>query len=146
VSTNFDLEYDVNFREIRSLSLSTGISYALFGLDARWYRGFFRDRFGDTGRPRNTVRGSGRLQLLPGRLTAAGSMDYDVANKNLVQATARLRYDVQCCGFIAEMIQSDYSLKDRQFRFSIELANIGSIGNFMGQEASAGARGFLSGR
>ena len=57
-------------------------------------------------------------------------------NKNLVQATARLRYDVQCCGFMVEMIQSDYNVdKERQFRFSIQLANIGSIGNFRGQEA-----------
>ncbi|HUG54180.1 MAG TPA: LPS assembly protein LptD [Vicinamibacteria bacterium] len=146
VSTNFDLEYDVNFREIRSLSLSTGVNYGLFGLDARWFRGAFRTRLGDVGRERNTVRGSGRVALLPGRLTAAGSVDYDVANKNLVQSTARLRYDVQCCGFIAEMIQSDYNVKDRQFRFSIELANIGSIGNFLGQDAAAGNRGFLAGR
>ncbi len=37
-------------------------------------------------------------------------------------------------------------MKNKQFRFSIELANIGSIGNFMGQEANASNRGFLSGR
>ena len=59
-------------------------------------------------------------------------------NKNLVQATARLRYDVQCCGFTVEMIQSDYNVdKERQFRFSIQLANIGSIGSFGGQDAVA---------
>ena len=74
-------------------------------------------------------------------------MDYDVQNKNLVQATARLRYDVQCCGFTAEMIQSDYNInKERQFRFSIQLANIGSIGSFGGQESVNGTRGFLAGR
>jgi len=69
-----------------------------------------------------------------------------VAGKSLVQATARLRYDVQCCGFTAEFINSKYNLKHKQWRFSIELANIGSIGNFMGQEANAGTRGFLAGR
>jgi LPS-assembly protein len=143
VSTNFNLEYDVNFREVRSLSLSTNVNYTRFGFDARWYRGLFRITL-DRTRPVDTVRGSGRLQLLPGKLTAAGSVDYDVANKNLVQATARLRYDVQCCGFIAEMIKSKYNVKDRQFRFAIELANIGSIGNFMGPEAIASNRGFLS--
>jgi len=31
------------------------------------------------------------------------------------------------------MLQSDYSFKkDRQFRFSVSLANIGSMGNFLG--------------
>ena len=97
-------------------------------------------------RPTNTVRGSGRLQIVPNKLTAAGSVDYDVAGKSLVQSTARLRYDVQCCGFVAEMINSKYNLKSKQYRFAIELANIGSIGNFMGQDAAAGNRGFLSGR
>jgi lipopolysaccharide assembly outer membrane protein LptD (OstA) len=147
ISTNFDVEYDVNFREMRSLSLSTSLNYVAGGFDARWYRGLFRRSLADPGRLRNTVRGSGRLQLLPNKLTASGSVDYDVSNKNLVQATARLRYDIQCCGFVAEMIQSDYNVdKERQFRFSIQLANIGSIGSFGGQEAVAGNRSFLSGR
>jgi hypothetical protein len=145
VSTNFDLEYDVNFKEVRSLSLSTSINYRYFGFDARWFRGTYRITLDQT-RPTNTMRGSGRLALLPGKLTATGSADYDVINKTMVQSTARLRYDVQCCGFVAEMINSKYNLKNKQYRFSIELANIGSIGNFMGQEAGANNRGFLSGR
>jgi hypothetical protein len=42
------------------------------------------------------------------------------------------------------MIQSDYNTKqERQFRFAIELANIGTIGNFMGVDGTAG---FLGGR
>jgi LPS-assembly protein len=145
VSSNFDLEYDVNFKEIRSLSLSTSVNYSRFGLDARWFRGTYRISIDKT-RPTNTMRGSARVQLWPGRLTAAGSVDYDVAGKSLVQSTARLRYDVQCCGFMAEMINSKYNIDNKQYRFAIELANIGSIGNFMGQEAAAGNRGFLAGR
>jgi lipopolysaccharide assembly outer membrane protein LptD (OstA) len=145
ISTNFDVEYDVNFKEVKSLSLSTNLSYARFGFDARWFRGIYHITL-DTTRPTNTVRGSGRVQLVPDKLTAAGSVDYDVANKTLVQSTARLRYDVQCCGFVAEFIQSKYNVKDHSFRFSIDLANIGSIGNFMGQDASAANRQFLSGR
>jgi hypothetical protein len=40
------------------------------------------------------------------------------------------------------MIQSDYNAKqERQFRFAIELANIGSIGNFMGADANSGFLG-----
>src|SRR4029079_19619491 len=131
--------------EVRSLSLSTSANYRLFGLDARWFRGMSRITIDKT-RASNTVRGSGRVQLLPGKVTASGSLDYDVAGKSLVQATARLRYDVQCCGFTAEFINSKYNQKHKQWRFSIELANIGSIGNFMGQEANAGTRGFLAGR
>jgi hypothetical protein len=145
VSTNFDLEYDVNFHEMRSLSLSTNLNYDILGLDARWYRGTFRTSFGDPGIPRNTVRASAKIQVLPNRLTLAGSSDYDVTNKHMVQYTSRLRYDVQCCGFVAEMVHSDYNFKQTQFRFSIELANIGSMGSFLGQDAIAANRSFLSG-
>jgi hypothetical protein len=145
VSTNFDLEYDVNFKEVKSLSLSTTLNYNRFAFDARWFRGIYHITL-DTTRPTNTVRGSGRLQLVPNKLTAVGSVDYDVANKTLVQSTARLRYDMQCCGFVGEYIQSKYNVKDHSFRFSIQLANIGSMGNFMGQDANAANQQFLSGR
>ena len=80
VSTNFDLEYDVNFKEVRSLSLSTSVNYRLFGLDGRWFRGISRITIDKT-RASNTMRGSGRVQLLPGKLTATGSVDYDVAGQ-----------------------------------------------------------------
>jgi LPS-assembly protein len=145
ISTNFDVEYDVNFKEVKSLSLSTTLNYSRFGFDARWFRGIYHVTL-DTTLPTNTVRGSARVQLVPDKLTATGSVDYDVANKTTVQSTARLRYDVQCCGFLAEFIQSKYNVKDHSFRFSIQLANIGSMGNFMGQDANAANRAFLSGR
>jgi len=52
-----------------------------------------------------------------------------------VQNTARLRYDVQCCGFMIETIESDFNLKKgREWRFNVELANIGSMGSFLGQD------------
>jgi len=39
---------------------------------------------------------------------------------------------------VPEMIKSKYNVKDRVFRFNIELANIGSMGSFLGQDATAG--------
>jgi hypothetical protein len=94
-------------------------------------------------RTRDTLRGSTRLALLPGRLNIEGSADYDLVRKHLVQSSSRLRYDVQCCGFMVEMIRYNFnSRSERQFRFSIELANIGSMGNFMGDESRrSGASG-----
>ncbi|HEY3120737.1 MAG TPA: hypothetical protein VGL15_08940, partial [Vicinamibacteria bacterium] len=79
----------------------------------------------------------------PGKLMVETSADYDLLNKKLRQSTARMRYGIQCCGFTVETIQSEYGVKkDRQFRFAIELANIGSIGNFMGQDEAEQRRGF----
>ena len=52
-----------------------------------------------------------------------------------------MRYEVQCCGFMVEFIRFNYNGRDeQQCRFTIELANIGSIGNFLGGSARA-ARG-----
>ena len=130
--TNFDIEYDVNFHAVRSLGLSTNYSGSRFVLQAAWSRGKRLDQFLQ-GVNRSTIRGSSAIFLVPRRLTLQGSAAYDLLNKKMVQSTARLRYDVQCCGFIIETIQSQFR-KDRQYRFSIELANIGSIGSFMGEQ------------
>jgi hypothetical protein len=131
-NTNFDIEYDVNFHAVRSLGLSTNYSGSRFVLQAAWSRGKRLDQFLQ-GVNRSTIRGSSAIFLVPRRLTLQGSAAYDLLNKKMVQSTARLRYDVQCCGFIIETLQSQFR-QDRQYRFSIELANIGSIGSFMGEQ------------
>ena len=62
--------------------------------------------------------------------------------KTLLQSDARLIWQTQCCGFSAEMIRYNYNQRqDRQFRFSIELANVGSMGNFMGDNAPGQRQG-----
>ena len=58
---------------------------------------------------------------------------------------ARIRFEAQCCGFMAEMIQYNYNQRDeRQFRFSIELAHVGSIGNFMDEDVPGRRQGLGS--
>jgi LPS-assembly protein len=147
-SSNFDLEYDVNFKQMRSLGLSATLSQPRASLQVGWSRANRVSEVAAERVPtRNTLRGSGKFFVLPNRLRLEGSADYNVLDKNLVQSTGRVRYDVQCCGFIGEVIQSDYNVRhDTQFRFSIELANIGSVGNFMGQQGEEATRGFAGGR
>jgi hypothetical protein len=81
----------------------------------------------------DTIRGSARFEVLPNRLTLDGGADYNLLEKNLVSTRARLRFGVQCCGFTVETIRYDFNTRqEHQFRFSIELANIGSFGSFLG--------------
>ena len=48
---------------------------------------------------------------------------------------------VQCCGFVVEYNRFNWNgREEEQWRFNLELANIGSIGNFLGQDAVAGGR------
>jgi LPS-assembly protein len=134
VSTQFDFEYDTNFQLFRRLTLSSGVSYPRLLLQGTYSRSR-RVALNPENRVLNyhTVRGGARVVAWPNKLSLDGSVDYDLLQKKLMQTVARLRYDVQCCGFQFEMVNSAYrDPPDRQFRFSIELANIGSMGNFMG--------------
>jgi lipopolysaccharide assembly outer membrane protein LptD (OstA) len=145
-NTNFDLEYDVNFHQLRTLGLSASLNRRRGSVQASWSRGKrVAAKAENRVLNRDTLRGSGRLEVLPGKLSLESSADYDLLNKVLRQSTARIRYGIQCCGFTVETIQSEYGVKkDRQFRFAIELANVGSIGNFMGEDQSDQKRGFGS--
>jgi len=143
LTANWDFEYDTNFRLMTNFSVSGNAASDRAELGVRWNRA--RRTANDPEDrvvTRDFLRGSTRFQLVPNKLTIAASVDYDLLAKNLVQATGRFRYDVQCCGFLAELIQTDYnSRQERQFRFAIELANVGSIGNFMGPDAGSGFLG-----
>ncbi|HET8647445.1 MAG TPA: LPS assembly protein LptD [Vicinamibacteria bacterium] len=132
VSNHFDFEYDTNFRLFRRVGLTTSVTYPRFLLQGTYSRS-------RRAQPENqelfahTVRGGSRVVLWPNKLALDGSADYDLLQKRMIQTTGRLRYDVQCCGFMLEMVNSNYrDPPERQFRFSVELANIGSMGNFMG--------------
>jgi len=133
-STNFDFEYDTNFNLFRRLTLSGNLAYPRFLFQA----GYSRSKRAALN-PENrvlsyhTIQGGTRVIVWPNKLSIDGSANYDFLQQELIQTTARLRYDVQCCGFQFEMVNSRYrDPPDRTFRFSITLANIGSMGNFMG--------------
>jgi LPS-assembly protein len=143
---SFTLQYDTKFHYTRNIDLSAGLNYPRFGFDAGWSRA---NRQGANPENRtltvNTVRSSARFSLVPGKFAVEGRGDYNFIDEKFIQISARARYDVQCCGFMVEWIQSDFGFreKERQFRFSIELANIGSMGNFMGQNQAGGYSGFM---
>jgi LPS-assembly protein len=142
---NFTLQYDTKFKYTRNVDVSLGLNYQRFGLDTGWSRAVRQGAVAENRRLTiNTVRSGARLSLLPGRFVLEGRGDYNFIDERFMQISARARYDVQCCGFMVEWIQSDFGFreKERQFRFSIELANIGSMGNFMGQ-TPGGLSGYM---
>jgi lipopolysaccharide assembly outer membrane protein LptD (OstA) len=130
ISASFDVEYDVNFKQLRSLGV---------GLDARYANGTLRmgwskaERLAEVAEDRvtvrNTVRGAGSLDLWRDYVELAAAVDYDFTRKTLIRSSGRLRVGVQCCGLMVEMINFNYNQRtERQFRFALELANIGSFG------------------
>jgi LPS-assembly protein len=143
VTGDFTVEYDVNFKQLRTLFFSGGINGSRGSLLAGWSRVIqLAEEPADRKVTANTLRGAGTLQLIPNRITLNGSANYDFVRKVLLQTSARLRWQSQCCGFTAEIIRYDYNQRqDRQFRFSIDLANVGSIGNFLDENAPGQRQG-----
>jgi hypothetical protein len=142
LSADFNYEYDVNFKQTRSLGASLRWNAPRGNLTTSWYRtNRVARRIENRVALADTVRGSGRLELVPQRLALEGGADYDVLRKRMLSSRGRLRLDVQCCGFIGEFVQYNYNRRqERQFRFSIELANVGTVGTFQGEpNAAAGA-------
>jgi LPS-assembly protein len=142
LSSNFDLEYDTNFGMMRRISTSVTGSYDVADVRLDWSHS---KRVAEDPAERVTIGDSistlARFKPVP-RLTVEGRLTYDLLEHNLVQATGTLHYGVQCCGLIAQVIQSDYNAKQGlEFNFAIELANIGTIGNFMGTDQGAGFLG-----
>jgi LPS-assembly protein len=135
-SADFNVEYDVNFKQLRTLGLTGRIGNDRASILGSWSRGYRLSTIeAERVKLRDTVRSGGRLEILKNRFSVEGSADYDFLLKQFLQSRVMARYDVQCCGFMTELIQYNYNARiEKQFRFSITLANVGSIGNFMGAD------------
>lgn len=133
-SINFATEYNPNFKQFSSVSLNGRLNQSRVTLQGGWSRGVrVTEKAAERVPVFNTLRGSGKVALWPDRLTVEGSLAYDVLQKLMLQSTARVRYGIQCCGFAIERVK--YNTRYRQeskTTFQIELAGIGSIGSFLG--------------
>jgi lipopolysaccharide assembly outer membrane protein LptD (OstA) len=143
---DFQSEYDVNFRQFRRQGAFLTLNYPRFSVQGNWSRSV---RVSEDPAQRtvgsHTVRGSVFTEILPRRLFFEGSADYDLVHDTLYQMRAELRYAVQCCGFSVETIRYDWNGRvEKQWRFNLQLANVGSMGNFRGADAP-GARQGLGG-
>ena len=144
-SFDFNVEYDVNFKQIRRTSLNANLNLPRAAITGGWSRSL---RLAEDSAERtvgaHSLRGNAAVEVLSKRLFVEGSADYDLVNDILWQLRGQARYQVQCCGFVVEHIRYNWNGRDeRQWRFNLELANIGSIGNFMGADG-AGGQGFGS--
>ena len=142
-SFDFHVEYDVNFEQIRRTSVSGNVSRPRFNVVGGWSRSVrLAEDPADRAETSHSLRGNAAIVLLPKRLTVEGSADYDLVNDILWQMRGQIRYSVQCCGFSVEYIRYDWNGRDeKKWRFNLELANIGSMGNFLGVGADGGRQG-----
>jgi lipopolysaccharide assembly outer membrane protein LptD (OstA) len=142
-SIDFNVEYDVNFKQVRRTSVTGSLNLPRAAVAGGWSRSY---RLSEDPAQRivgsHTLRGNASMEVVPKRLFLEGSADYDVVNDILWQARGQLRYAVQCCGFVVEYIRYNWNGRDeKQWRFNLELANIGSMGNFLGADTGNRSQG-----
>ncbi|HEX9725246.1 MAG TPA: putative LPS assembly protein LptD [Vicinamibacteria bacterium] len=126
ISAMWNLEYDVNFQRIRSMSVVG--SYA--GRSWGSVSGSLSQSVQLTsGLERKNVRGMTTLNVSR-TVSLHFESAYDVAERELNLFRAGTQYNIQCCGFQAEY--SRYQFGDFRdeglFRVGITLANIGTFG------------------
>jgi LPS-assembly protein len=147
---NFQLEYDVNFKQVRRTSTYGSWNSRRFNVNGGWSRSV---RLAEDPEERivgsESLRGSAGFELLRNRMFVDGTASYDLKNDILWQLSGRVRYQVQCCGFVVEHSRYNWNGRaEKQWRFNVELANIGSMGNFLGADATGlgGRQGLAGGR
>jgi LPS-assembly protein len=138
LSGDFNMEYDVNFKQLRTIGLTGSVGGGWGNIQAGWSRSErLAEKPADRVVAANWLRGGFHLEPVA-RIGLDASANYDLVQKVWVQLLGRVRYEVQCCGFVAEYLRYNYNARDEsQFRIRIELANVGSIGNFNGDDVAA---------
>lgn len=146
VSIDFQSEYDVNFKQFRRQSAFLTLGFPRLQLQSSWSRSV-RTSVDPAERTvgAHTIRGSLFSEVIAKRLFLEGSADYDLVRDTLYQMRAKVKYSVQCCGVAVEHIRYSWNGRDDvAWRFNLELANVGAMGNFLGADAP-GARQGLGG-
>ncbi len=129
LTASWNLDYDVNFKAVRSASTAGSFSGAWGSIRGVWTRRNIPDR--DI--VRSSFRVGGSVNLKPG-LRANLETSYDWSLKILRHMRAGVEYNVQCCGFLFDYNRYNFGgyREENTFRFGITLANIGSFGTSLG--------------
>jgi LPS-assembly protein len=138
-TTDVSTEYDVAFKALRRVNAGLNANGTWGSVGVGWSRGYNAFlRASELTKSIDTVRGQTTLRALSNRLTLTGMSNYDLVNQRWLSNSVAARWNAQCCGFHLEFVQFDLGndRKDTKFTFGVELAGIGSMGNFMSQDTN----------
>jgi LPS-assembly protein len=129
LTASWNLDYDVNFKAVRSASTAGNFSGNWGSVRGVWTRRNIPDR--DI--VRSSFRVGGTVNVSSG-LRANLETSYDWSLKILRHMRAGIEYNVQCCGFLFDFNRYNFGgyRNENTFRFGITLANVGSFGTSLG--------------
>lgn len=135
----FGLEYDTQFRAVRSYRASFHTSRELFDFDGSWSKrqvipgliGYDNPLSAD-----HFVTAAARLRRPGGGGSLGYSTTYDVLRDRILQQRFTGFYNAQCCGIAVDYAVTNLGhlglRDDRRFSISLSLAGIGSFTNPLG--------------
>lgn len=128
VSADVRLDYDILYDSLRSLSVSSTASSDRLGRVAVSY---FVGRDPSGVQPEaGTLRLGGGSALFGRRFIFDLDFAYDLPTRMLQSQRYRIGYETQCCGFLAEYLNRDYSglvQPAQEFRFTVTLKGVGNF-------------------
>lgn len=139
-------EYDTTYHAIGSISMGTGITTSLIGLNASWAR---QDQLSTSkvaatlGQTIKTpayhsLTTSTSIHTADRRFSGSWSWSYDLLRKQQLQSRFTGSYLAQCCGIALEYQVFNYGglsvgiQQDKRFNLSFSLAGIGTFTNLLG--------------
>jgi hypothetical protein len=142
VAADFTFEYDVNYKQPVRMGFGLMGDGPNASLRASWSQITYPTE--PTSSPALTrptssmLSGAGTVRKLPGGFGLDASVYYDFSSKELYHASAKLKWEVNCCGFAAEVVRMNWGgVEDWSWRFSLNLANVGAMGNFLGVDSQS---------
>ena len=135
----FGLEYDTQFKAVRSYNASFNTARNLFDMNATWSKrqvipgliGFDNPLSAD-----HFVTAAVRIRRPGGGGSLGYSTTYDVLRERMLQQRFTGFFNAQCCGFSVDYAVTNLShlglRNDKRFSISLSLAGIGSFTNPLG--------------
>jgi LPS-assembly protein len=131
-STDIEVDYDVQRHEFRSAGIMGGVRRSFFNSSV----GYFFNKRTEIQEPNNQLRALASFGESSRRgFSAAVSFSYDIHNSIFQSSVGQVNYNAECYGLSFELSQVDLGFrKEVGWRISLQLKNLGTIGNLRPQE------------
>jgi LPS-assembly protein len=131
-STDIEVDYDVQRHEFRSAGIMGGVRRSFFNSSV----GYFFNKRTEIQEPNNQLRALASFGESSRRgFSAAFGFSYDIHNSIFQSSVGQVNYNAECYGLSFELSQVDLGFrKEVGWRISLQLKNLGTIGNLRPQE------------
>lgn len=124
-SVNLNATYNILRRTVERTTLSADLRSGDHILSLTW---FLANNPADLADDQSQLRLFAGTALFRRKLTLALETKVDLAASDIQDQRYRIGYNTQCCGFLVEYLDRDFSLsQEREYRFLVNLKGVGTL-------------------